>query len=273
MHNYVALVLLLAFPAFAQLHRGNAGTTFSGLHNHWAVPIDGGKVWSWGMVHAGTSDCIAGGNHIFNDSVFTGSDSGADMQCGGATAPTIISTGMSISTGGSFADVLVNPDLSGGFTLASTFDPTTITSYRQCGLINLNGTTQQYSAFISYVSDGDFGFYYDLAGTIHRFSTAGSIISLNNWNTMIGRYTSASGSSAIVWRNNAIVTGSWTSGNGNSALPAVQGTTRLGNNSASSCVGTVGYVLAYNHAINASAEGFIYNAFYRAMQFRGVALP
>jgi hypothetical protein len=280
MCNSIALILLLSIPALGQITRGNAGYRVSGLHNHFAVPIDGGKVWTWGM--QGPSDCIH--NQILNDATFTGSGQDS-LQCGnGTTQPTITSKGMNFSTstgGDAFVTTGANPNLPNGFTISSTFNPTSIATLQICSLINFNypsNSTNQYEIGISGITIGDFYLAY-VTPTGETFVSSTTPITAGVWNTTIAGYTSTVGSSASLWFNNKFVAGAWFDGNtGNLALPAIQVETDVGGvhtfgNPNSVCVGTIGFGIVHDHNINRSAEGFIYRAMYHSMQFRQVALP
>lgn len=275
MYKCFALILLLVIPSFGQLHRGVAGVLYSGLHNHFAIPIDGGKVYSYAMYHPSTTDCIT--STIPNDASFTGSST-FTMSCGGSPAPTIQPTGMTISNGG-FGPLSGTPDFSGGWTLTSTFNPTSVTGQRFCGIENFNyntGNFYQYGIWVTNSSTGDFAAVYYTSATVGSgIITAGSTVPINTWSTITGRLKGSTANGAGTWFNGKTIAFT-TAGDLTRAIGAVQNETDIGGNhisGATSCAGVVGFVVAHDHSINDGSLGFIYRALYHTMQFRGVAIP
>jgi hypothetical protein len=267
MHNYIVVILMLAAPAFGQLHRGNAGSRFSGLHNHWAIPIDGGQVYAWDMNNPGQTDCIS--HHVPNNATFTGSPT-TDLQCGGGGTPQISSTGF-VPGGGFLAGNA--PSLPNGWTISVVFNSSNLSGAMFVNFNYPSANTEQYVAYAgAHVFLG-----YSPGGTFfsNTFETSTNFNTANTWQANTLAYKSATADSAALWFNKNPVAGSWTGGAGTSALPAVQAETDIGglHGNDNTFVGTVGYVVVHDHRINSSAQGFIYNALYRAMQFRGVALP
>jgi hypothetical protein len=282
MYNYIALVLLLTTSTFGQMARGNAGSRFSGLHNHWAIPIDGGQVAAWGMHNPGTTDCIITANQIHNDAYFTGSgDSTSKAQCGGANAPTIGAQGL-VTTGSAAVVTSTNAIFRpNAYTAMSTFLPTSISGEQFCGITNTHGNpgVYQYLLEISRPTNGKFDLYYDPTGSNTQvFSSTSAPISTNTWQVITSQYISATPSSAELWYNHSKVAGSWTTGDGTPAIPANNIGSDLtlmdgGNGFNAGCIGTIGYIAIWDHSVSYVVHGFIYNAMYRAMQFRQVALP
>lgn len=273
MYKCFTLALLLAVSAFGQLHRGASRTLISGLHNHFAIPIDGGQVFSWSMVSpSGSSGCVNANDQIPNDGTFTGSPA-SNLQCGGGTAPTITSTGMSIvsTSGPNFATIITNkPDLSSGWTISTVHNPTSGFSI----LANISyPTTNVIQYWMASNNVGGVSVIYKTGGTQHQFDSTGG--AGTTWEADIASYKSATAASAGTWHNNVHLSGSWTSGNGTVALPAVQAESDVGalHGNDNQYVGTIGFLVVHDHRINDSAAGFIHAAYYRAMQRRGVAIP
>jgi hypothetical protein len=267
MYYYFALVIFLALPMSAQIHRGNAGTCFSNFHNFHCVPIDGGAVYAWDMNNPGQTDCIS--HQVPNNATFTGSGV-SGLSCGGGTAPTITSTGLNIvSTGGpNFAQVQTTiPNFPNGWSISVAFNSSNLTGELFTNFNYPSSSAVQYSAY----ADG----HLLLGYTSNTFQSSSIFNTANVWQVNTVAYKSATAGSAALWFNKTPVAGTWVSGTGTSALPSVQAETDLGSlhGNDNQLVGTIGYVVAHDHRINSSAQPFIYNAIYRAMQFRGVAIP
>lgn len=278
MHNCITLALMLVVPSCGQIRRGDAKICYSNFHNYGCVPVDGGVVWSFAMSNINGSTCTAGNNTVPNDASFTGSTVIA-ANCGGGTAPSLTATGLSMPSGGNMI-INANPDFPNGWTITTVAKPTAVNAAAICGLdnvnFNTNDTRQYQGGRVDLSASGDSGFLYELSGgTVHAFSTAGSTLSAGAWFTATHTYKSATAGSAQIWLNNAKVTGSWTIGNGTASLPAVQAETEIAATHAGSvnCIGIVGLVVAHDHNANWSLYGLMYQAAYKTMQFRGVAIP
>jgi hypothetical protein len=278
MYNYFTLIFLLSNSLFGQNLIGLSalsgtvptGTRVSGLHNHWAIPIDGGKLWAWDMYSPTTSDCTST-HFLANLAAWTGSGSNA-INCGGTSAATAGPIGITIAGSTSFIFTDSPPSVPNGWTISVVFNSSTLTGAM---FSNFNGanTILQYNSyagahvFLGYSPGG--GHFSNTFETSTNFNVA------NIWQANTLAYTSASATSAKLWYNNTSVAGTWTGGTGTSALPGVQAETDFGaqNGNDNQFAGIFGFGTLHDHAINASAQGFIYRAEQRAMQFRHVALP
>jgi hypothetical protein len=268
MRKYVAVILMLAAPAFGQIHRGNAGTCFSNFHNFNCIPIDGGQVYAFDMNNPATTDCIT--NHVPNNAAFTGS-AAVGFQCGG---PTIQATGMTVTNPG-FAFLSPAPSLPNGWTISKAFISSAVATGIS-GPTNFNYPSATTTQYLSYAgANVAIGYSPGSSLFAQGFQSTSTPNANNTWQVNTGAYTSAVAGSAAVWYNNTPLAGSWVAGTGTSALPSVQVETDIGalHGNDNQWTGTIGYIVIHDHRINSSAQGFIYNAIYRAMQFRGVALP